>query len=234
MPQWSRIGRLKREAFPKLTGGGHTFGGGAGAGALKTLAGRLLCDTYLSARELVKEVDYTLSTLAGSLLKQQRSELSSADVPGASMHRHLLLRPTPVKLLFQRRFRHNYTNTGHEIVMNHRESCAQRSKLRKPQPDLSSRERVHSYCAGKYESASKLMTLIKHAESDAWLGLGLSFHLSVLPLTRQLACLSGFLWSRTLQARFAVKLTQQWCPDLSTNCNTMRIIHQQQQVLRAT
>ena len=85
VPQWSRIGRLKRDAFPKLTGGGHTFGGGAGAGALKTLAGRLLCDTYLSARELVKEVDYTLSTLAGSLLKQQRSELSSADVPGASM-----------------------------------------------------------------------------------------------------------------------------------------------------
>ena len=82
VPSWSRIGRLKRTTFPKLTGGGHTFGGGAGAGALKTLAGRLLCDTYLSARELVKEVDYTLSTLAGSLLQQQRSELSSADVPG--------------------------------------------------------------------------------------------------------------------------------------------------------
>lgn len=91
VPQWSRIGRLKREAFPKLTGGGHTFGGGAGAGALKTLAGRLLCDTYLSARELVKEVDYTLSTLAGSLLQQQRSELSSADVPGAPMQRSLRL-----------------------------------------------------------------------------------------------------------------------------------------------
>ena len=85
MPGWSRIGRLKRTTFPKLTGGGHTFGGGAGAGALKTLAGRLLCDTYLSARELVKEVDYTLSTLAGSLLQQQRSELSSADVPGAAV-----------------------------------------------------------------------------------------------------------------------------------------------------
>lgn len=33
-------------------------------GALSALAGRLLCDTYLSARELVKEVDYTLRTLA--------------------------------------------------------------------------------------------------------------------------------------------------------------------------
>jgi hypothetical protein len=34
------------------------------AGALGAIAGRLLCDTYLSARELVKEVDYTLKTLA--------------------------------------------------------------------------------------------------------------------------------------------------------------------------
>ena len=49
---------------------------------MSTLAGRLLCDTYLSARELVKEVDYTLATLANSLLKQQRTELASADVPG--------------------------------------------------------------------------------------------------------------------------------------------------------
>ncbi len=50
--------------FPQLTGGGHSFGGGASAGALSVIAGRLLCDTYLSARELVKEVDYTLRTLA--------------------------------------------------------------------------------------------------------------------------------------------------------------------------
>jgi hypothetical protein len=45
---WSRLGRLKRSSFPKLTGGGHTFGGGAAPGLLSVLAGRLLCDTYLS------------------------------------------------------------------------------------------------------------------------------------------------------------------------------------------
>ena len=50
MYQWSRVGRLKRAKFPSLKGGGHTFGGGAGAGALACTAGRLLCDTYLSAR----------------------------------------------------------------------------------------------------------------------------------------------------------------------------------------
>jgi DNA polymerase alpha subunit A len=49
---WSRLGRLKRSAFPKLTGGGHTFGGGAGPGVLSVLAGRLLCDTYLSGEAL--------------------------------------------------------------------------------------------------------------------------------------------------------------------------------------
>jgi hypothetical protein len=31
-----------------MTGGGHTFGGGAAPGLLSVLAGRLLCDTYLS------------------------------------------------------------------------------------------------------------------------------------------------------------------------------------------
>jgi DNA polymerase alpha subunit A len=37
VPLWSRIGRLKRHQFPKLTGGGHNFGGGASHGELDTL-----------------------------------------------------------------------------------------------------------------------------------------------------------------------------------------------------
>ncbi len=45
-------------------------------------AGRLLCDTYLCARELVREVDYTLGTLSKSLLRQERHDLPAADVPG--------------------------------------------------------------------------------------------------------------------------------------------------------
>lgn len=47
VPLWSRIGRLKRQNYPKLTGGGHNFGGGASAGVMSAVAGRLLCDTYL-------------------------------------------------------------------------------------------------------------------------------------------------------------------------------------------
>lgn len=82
VPQWSRIGRLKRSAFPNLGGGGHTFGGGAGAGMMTALAGRLLCDTYLGARELLREVDYTMTTLARIHLGQTRSDLAASDVPG--------------------------------------------------------------------------------------------------------------------------------------------------------
>lgn len=43
------------------------------------------------------------------------------------------------------------------------------------------------------------MGLIRHGESDAWLALGIMFHLSMLPLTRALTALSGSLWSKTLQ-----------------------------------
>ena len=70
--------------MPNLTGGGHAYGGGAGPGVLAVLAGRMLCDTYLAARDLVKEVDYTLKTLARSLLNQERHELSATDLPGDS------------------------------------------------------------------------------------------------------------------------------------------------------
>ena len=42
VPNWSRIGRLKRSKFPNLGGGGHTFGGGAGAGMLAALSGQQL------------------------------------------------------------------------------------------------------------------------------------------------------------------------------------------------
>ena len=83
VPQWSRIGRLKRSRMPSLAGGGHTFGGGAGPGMQTVLAGRLLVDTYLAARETVKEVDYSLATLSRSLLSQDRSDLQASSIPGA-------------------------------------------------------------------------------------------------------------------------------------------------------
>ena len=132
VPQWSRIGRLKRSKVPHLGGGGNQFGGGAGAGAASALAGRLLADTYLAAREYSREVSYTLTNLAKTQLRMPRHELPSADIPA------------------------------------------------------------------RYGSAQALMELAKASETDAWLAMGLLFHFNVLPLTRQLTCLSGSLWARTL------------------------------------
>jgi DNA polymerase alpha subunit A len=51
-----------------------------------------------------------------------------------------------------------------------------------------------------------LMALLSHAESDAWLSLGLMFYLSAVPLTMQLSNLSGFLWARTLQGNRAQRI----------------------------
>jgi hypothetical protein len=55
VPLWSRIGRLKRQVYPKLTGGGHNFGGGASHGVMSAVAGRLLCDTYLIGEGKARE-----------------------------------------------------------------------------------------------------------------------------------------------------------------------------------
>lgn len=82
---WSRVGRLRRNKMPNLaSGGGNKFGGGAAASAMSALAGRLLCDTYLSAREFVKEVSYTLSSLASNQLKMQVRHRASC--PHAPLH----------------------------------------------------------------------------------------------------------------------------------------------------
>lgn len=55
---WSKIGRLKRSVMPKLTKGNTIFGSGASPGIMSCIAGRLLCDTYLSSRDLLKEVEF--------------------------------------------------------------------------------------------------------------------------------------------------------------------------------
>ncbi len=53
--------------------------------------------------------------------------------------------------------------------------------------------------AGKYESAEELEGLLKAGEADSWLSLGLAAVLNVLPLSAQLATVSGSLWSAVLQ-----------------------------------
>ncbi|CAN6456178.1 unnamed protein product [Victoria cruziana] len=137
---WSKIGRLKRSIMPKLTKGGSLFGSGASPGVLSCLAGRLLCDTYLSSRELLKEASYSLTHLAKAQLGKDRKEISPLGIPSM------------------------------------------------------------------FQSSSALLELVEHGETDAWLSLGLMFHLSMLPLTRQLTNIAGNLWGKTLQGARAQRV----------------------------
>ena len=140
VPHWACLGRLKRSKFPSLGGGGHSYGSGAGAGAMSVIAGRLLCDTYIAARDLVRETEYTLTALSRNLLGELRVEISAADIKT------------------------------------------------------------------RFLSSEKLMEMLKHTESDAWLALRLASYLAVLPLTRQLAELSGSLWSKALLSQRAQRI----------------------------
>ncbi|OAY65117.1 DNA polymerase alpha catalytic subunit [Ananas comosus] len=137
---WSKIGRLKRSVMPKLNKGSGIYGSGASPGIMSCIAGRLLCDTYLCSRDLLKEVSYSLTQLAKTQLNKDRKEISPHDIPS----------------LFQ--------------------------------------------------SSGTLLELVEYGETDAWLSLELMFHLSVLPLTRQLTNISGNLWGKTLQGARAQRV----------------------------
>ncbi|CAN4079674.1 unnamed protein product [Withania somnifera] len=137
---WSKIGRLKRSVMPKLTKGSTLFGSGASPGIMSCIAGRLLCDTYLSSRDLLKEVSYSLTQLAKNQLNKDRKEISPQDVPQM------------------------------------------------------------------FQASDSLVELIECGETDAWLSMELMFHLSVLPLTRQLTNISGNLWGKTLQGARAQRV----------------------------
>ncbi|GAB2231798.1 hypothetical protein Drorol1_Dr00010810 [Drosera rotundifolia] len=137
---WSRIGRLKRSVMPKLTKGSRTFGSGASPGIMSCIAGRVICDTFLCSRDLLKEVSYSLTHLAKSQLNKDRKEIAPHDIP----------------------------------------------KM--------------------FETSDSLMKLVEYNETDAWLSMELMFHLSVLPLTRQLTNISGNLWGKTLQGARAQRV----------------------------
>ena len=73
-PFWSRIGRLRRTNWPKLQSGA----GGTGDSSFserQIASGRLLCDTYRAAKDLINSKSNSLTFLSSSQLKIERSDI---------------------------------------------------------------------------------------------------------------------------------------------------------------
>ena len=70
---WSKIGRLRRDRLPRLKIGIS----GQNLHSISSAAcGRIICDTYIQSKELVKEVTYSLGHLAKTHLLINREDLS--------------------------------------------------------------------------------------------------------------------------------------------------------------
>ena len=74
----SSIGRLRRAQLPRLASSG---GGGQDTFVGVLAAGRLMCDTYLSAKEVLRETTYALTNLARTQLNAERRDIDPLEVP---------------------------------------------------------------------------------------------------------------------------------------------------------
>jgi len=80
--QWSKVGRMRIKMMPKLSGSASAYGGSNWA-EWSVVAGRLMADTYLSARELLpSQRSYGLKELARSHLNASKPEVEQAAVVG--------------------------------------------------------------------------------------------------------------------------------------------------------
>ncbi|RQM27400.1 hypothetical protein B5M09_005273, partial [Aphanomyces astaci] len=129
---WSRLTRLRRGLLAPLN-----QGEGWNEYRLDDMSnGRLFCDTFVSAKELLtSQSTYSLSHLVSTQLQKTRVEVESTDIPAI-------------------------LSSG---------------------PD-------------------NFVKFIHHTLDDAMFVLHLMHKLEVIPLTKQLANLCGYLWTRTLQA----------------------------------
>lgn len=176
------------------TGGLHHAHAGRQAPERRALGARgcrrarcacILASAWLAARSL------SGCRLADNVAKQgcrqeERKAVTHAEL-GALVQAYVpATHPAPTRALRTRRQRRGRTSAH--------------VQPQPPSPACSAAPRWRAR-AGKFEDATALMGLVAHAETDAWLALSLASYLNLLPLSRQLSCLSGSLWSRTLQAR---------------------------------
>jgi DNA polymerase Pol2 len=74
---WSKIGRNRKIEMPSKS---H-FTSAKDWAIADALSGRILCDTYLSAKEHLRETTYSLKNLAETQLQTSRQEIEPMDVP---------------------------------------------------------------------------------------------------------------------------------------------------------
>ena len=170
------------------------------------LAGRLLVDTYVCSRDLLKEVEYSLASLSAKLLQQNRQELNANEVRrtcampcSTRCSAATMLTSLPLSASASQRMRARAQQQAQEHGCPHSNTLW---RTRMPPAKRLCVVQVGRMC----KAADSLMKLVGHAESDAWLALGLCFYLSAVPLTLQLSNLSGFLWPRTLQGNRAQRI----------------------------
>ncbi|KAJ1938565.1 DNA-directed DNA polymerase alpha catalytic subunit pol1, partial [Linderina macrospora] len=72
---WSKLGRLRRVQWPKMSSGG------AGYAERQIVAGRVVCDTYMASKDLIRAKSYSMSSLAAQELQIKREEIPFERIP---------------------------------------------------------------------------------------------------------------------------------------------------------
>jgi len=79
IPAWSKLGRLRRSTMPKLQSNAGGMGQTTWAEKM-IMSGRLICDTYIAAKENLRETTYTLTELTKTQLGKVRQEIDFQQV----------------------------------------------------------------------------------------------------------------------------------------------------------
>ncbi|KAI9506594.1 hypothetical protein BX070DRAFT_186351 [Coemansia spiralis] len=77
---WSKLGRLRRTQWPKLQAGAGGMGEST-FGERQIVSGRVVCDTYMASKDLIRAKSYSLTNLASQELQIRREELPFERIP---------------------------------------------------------------------------------------------------------------------------------------------------------